>query len=200
MPSRQREAQQPEGTRGPLGALELPAVGHPIAGWEDHRRVDGSLDVAHHAPHVAARYVAAHDQPALDVLAADLVGPAVTLHARRGTQRNARAPGSDHQQLAQVLERPDARRVRPHHQVEDRLALHDLRHHVDAGADLERARHVCDAHAVPSDGRAVEAHPREGDVRLLLAREVDHARDAAHGGLHLGPEATQLARGRPRTP
>jgi hypothetical protein len=61
-----------------------------------------------------------------------------------------------------------------------------------ARGDLEGAGDVRDAEPVARDGGAVEADPREGDVGLLLAREVDHAGDPTHRGLDVRAEAPQL--------
>ena len=186
-----------------LGALELAAVLDVVAlilaPAERHRAGHPLADVPDDAPHVAARDVAHDDDLPLHVLPRDLVRARAPLDAGQGLQAAAsRPPGVSTERFAiasafRLLRVPD-----PHHQVEGVPPFEDLGDGLPAKGGLDRPCDVADGQAVPGDGRPVEVDLEDGDVGLLLDREVDDARDAAPRPAGPAPRASGACRGRRR--
>ena len=74
--------------RGRDQVLELAAPADPVAGGQLHLARDPPLRLGDERAEVAAAHVGLHDDAALAVLAADLVGPRRDLDLRHGRQRH----------------------------------------------------------------------------------------------------------------
>src|SRR5262245_46243732 len=88
-----------------LGGLELPAILGVVTAREFDVGADSTLDLGDDAAEILPVADVAHDDDlALPVLAADLVGPAISLNVRQRLEWNPGSARSRHHGLANAVE------------------------------------------------------------------------------------------------
>ena len=155
--------------------------------------IDELAHVVDDGSHVAPRHVAHHDHLPLDLLAVDDVRPGFTAHFCDRAERDLCAAGSIDEHVIQILGPAGAVFRHLHDEVEGVLAFQHARYCDALQGRFECLRHVTNDQTVPCHLLAVEMNVHDGNLQLLLERQINHAWNCGHRFARLFAERAKLA-------